>query len=125
MIEGWPLEDALYMTVLTVTTVGFQEVRPLSQMGRVFTMFLILAGVGGVLYILTAMVTFFVDRHLGAAWRRRRMKNKVEKLDRHFILCGYGRVGAAAAEKTAANTTSETRSLSIGHQGLIVGNFAP
>lgn len=97
VVEGWPLDDALYMTVTTVTTVGFQEVRPLSPLGRFFTIGLILAGVGGALYILTAMVTFLLERHLGTAWRRRRMKNRVAKLDRHFILCGYDRVGREVA----------------------------
>lgn len=96
-IEGWPLYDALYMTIITITTVGFGEVHPLSPVGRGFTMGLLVAGVGAAMYTLTALVGFFVERQFEPNFRRRRMRNHVAKLDRHFILCGYDRVGREVA----------------------------
>ena len=65
LIEGWSFLDALYMTVTTVTTVGFREVQPMHTAGRVFTMFLILLGVGVALYILVGIVTLVVEGSLG------------------------------------------------------------
>jgi len=96
-IEGWPFLDALYMTVTTLATVGFGEVHPLSAAGRIFTIGLIILGVGGALYTLTAIVQWVFEGHLGQAWERRRMQRRVDGLDRHFILCGYGRVGRQVA----------------------------
>ncbi len=92
-IENWNFIDSLYMTVITVTTVGFQEVHPLSTGGRIFTMFLIVLGVGTALYILVGVVTVVVEGELGEAWGVRRMKSKIDALRNHYILCGFGRVG--------------------------------
>ncbi|MGD0116326.1 MAG: potassium channel protein [Dehalococcoidia bacterium] len=92
-IEGWSFLDALYMTVITITTVGFQEVHPLSGGGRIFTMFLIILGVGTALYILVGVVTLVIEGELGEAWGVRRMKAKIQALRNHYILCGFGRVG--------------------------------
>ena len=92
---GLPL-DLLYMTVITVTTVGFEEVHPLSQGGRIFTIFLILGGVGTAFYILTNIVQVTLEGEYGL-FRRQRMEARIRKLNNHFILCGYGRVGEAIA----------------------------
>ena len=92
-IEGWSFVDSLYMTVITITTVGFQEVHPLSTGGRIFTMCLILLGVGTALYILVGVVTLIIEGELGEAWGVRRMKAKIDALSNHYILCGFGRVG--------------------------------
>ncbi|HUS82272.1 MAG TPA: potassium channel family protein [Dehalococcoidia bacterium] len=92
-IEGWSFMDALYMTVITVSTVGFEEVQPLSTGGRVFTIFLIILGVGTAFYILLGAVTIVIEGELGEAWGVRRMKSKIEALRNHYILCGFGRVG--------------------------------
>jgi len=93
LIEGWSLLDALYMTVTTVTTVGFREVQPMHTAGRVFTMFLILLGVGVALYILVGIVTLVVEGKLGLALGERRMRARIQALRNHYILCGFGRVG--------------------------------
>lgn len=93
IIEGWSFLDALYMTVISVTTVGYNEVRPLSDGGRVFTIFVILFGVGTALYILTILVQTVVEGELAAAFGVRRMQARIDALSDHYILCGYGRVG--------------------------------
>ena len=93
LIEGWSLLDAVYMTVTTVTTVGFREIQPLSTAGRIFTIFLILLGVGVALYILVGIVSLVVEGKLGLALGERRMRAKIQALRNHYILCGFGRVG--------------------------------
>jgi len=97
VIEGWSFIDALYMTIITITTVGFAEVHPLSEAGKVFSIFIIIGGVGGALYTLTAMVQYILEGQFGITMGRRRMKAKIAKLKGHFILCGYGRVGQEIA----------------------------
>jgi len=96
VIEGWNLFDALYMTVITIATVGFGEVHPLSTGGRVFTIILTLGGVGTAFYILNSLVKATLEGEFGI-FRRRRMEARIKKLNNHFILCGYGRVGEAIA----------------------------
>jgi voltage-gated potassium channel len=97
IIEGWSLFDALYMTIITITTVGYAEVHPLSTDGRVFTMVLVVGGVGGALYALVGIMQFVVEGQFGTTLARRRMDNRISQLRRHFILCGYGRVGEEIA----------------------------
>ena len=97
LIEGWPVTDAVYMTIITVTTVGYGEVHPLSSVGRIFSIFLIVGGVSGAFFVLSAIVEYVVEGRLGITRRRRQMKAKIAKLKDHFILCGYGRVGEEIA----------------------------
>jgi voltage-gated potassium channel len=97
LIEGWSFIDALFMTITTITTVGFMEVHPLDSAGRLFTIFLIIGGVGGALYSLTAIVHYVMEGQLGMTLGRRRMKMRISSLKDHFILCGYGRVGEEIA----------------------------
>jgi len=97
VIEGWTFLDSIYMTITTITTVGFREVHPLSEAGRIFSIFLIIGGVGGALYILTTIMGYLIEGQFDITLGRRRMKNKIARLKKHFILCGYGRVGEAIA----------------------------
>ncbi len=97
VIEGWGLLDALYMTITTITTVGFKEVRELSTGGRLFTMALILCGVGVILYGLVTIVEYAIKAQLSGVFKRRAVKRQVDKLDGHYIICGYGRVGESVA----------------------------
>lgn len=97
-IEGWTLLEAFYMTVTTLATVGFGEVHPLSPAGRIFTICLIFLGVGGVLYLLTTMMQFVFEGHLGRDLERRRMQHKIDGLREHFLMCGFGRVGRQVAQ---------------------------
>ena len=97
VVEGWSLLDSAYMTILTLTTVGYEEVHPLSSTGRIFTIFLMVAGVGVMLYVLTSVVNLAVAHEVGSLFRRRRMRAQMAKLNDHFIVCGFGRVGREVA----------------------------
>jgi voltage-gated potassium channel len=106
LIEGWGLLDSLYMTVTTIFTVGFGEVHPLSRGGVVFTLVLIVGGVGTILYGIGRMVEFVIDGQLSGVFRRRAVRRHVDKLDSHFIVCGYGRVGGVVARHFADHGAS-------------------
>ncbi len=97
LIEDWSWFDALFMTVITVTTIGFREAFPLSRAGEIFTMLLVLGGVGTAFYILTSLVRYIFEGELGIIIGRQRMEAKIRRLNDHFILCGYGRVGQSIA----------------------------
>lgn len=99
---GFGLLEALYQTVTTVATVGFREVHPLSAAGMVFTMGLIILGAGTVLYNLGLLVEAVTEGHLRVHLERRRMDNDIDQLHGHVIICGFGRVGRAAAEHLTA-----------------------
>jgi voltage-gated potassium channel len=98
-IEGWSFVDALYMTVITLSTVGYEEVHGLSDAGKIFSTVLIVFGVGVMLYGLTNMVQYFIEGQFLNIWGRRRMKDKISKLTGHIILCGYGQVGRQVARE--------------------------
>jgi hypothetical protein len=108
LIEGWSLLDSLFMTVTTIFTVGFGEVHPLSRGGQIFTLLLIIGGVGTILYGLGRMVEFVIGGQLSGMFRRRAVRRQVDKLDSHFIVCGYGRVGEAVARHFAAHGSTVT-----------------
>jgi voltage-gated potassium channel len=96
MVLGFGFLDALYQTVTTITTVGFREVNPLGPAGEVFTMVLILTGVGTALYALGALLEGFMEGELRSHVGRRRMDRSIERMRGHVIICGWGRVGTAA-----------------------------
>jgi voltage-gated potassium channel len=99
LIEHYPVFDAFYMTLITVTTVGYAEIRPLSQAGRVFNSFLIAFGASVVLLAIGAMTQTVIELELNQYFGKRRIKGMIDKLENHFIVCGYGRVGRGAAEE--------------------------
>jgi len=94
LIEGWSILDSLYAAAQTVTTVGYGDVTPATRNGRLFAMLFMLAGVGVVLYALTATVHAIVQSELVATFGERRQSRKMSKLRNHFIVCGAGRVGS-------------------------------
>ena len=94
IVEDVSFGDALYMTVITISTVGYQEEFPLSDGGRLLTGVIIVLGVGTALYTAATGVEIGLERFLGGEVRRRRMNRQIERLDGHVIVCGYGRVGA-------------------------------
>lgn len=93
MIEGWDLLDSMYMTIITLATVGYGEVHSVSRAGRIFTMLLIFFGVGFCLYVAGAMVQFMIEGRIRAILGRRRLDKQIGRLKNHHIVCGYGRIG--------------------------------
>src|ERR687895_2363432 len=101
VFEGWSVLDALYMTVITLTTVGYKEVRPLDATGQLWTMALLITGVGTLFYAAVSTVEFVVEGTIRGYFGRRRMEAAIRKLNGHYILCGYGRVGRQVAAEFA------------------------
>lgn len=101
LIEGWPWFDGLYMVITTLTTIGYQEVHPLSHAGRIFNIFVILAGVSLVLVTVGALTQALLEFELQSFFGRRRMERKIGRLSDHYIICGAGRVGRSAARELA------------------------
>src|ERR1051325_7336211 len=97
VIEHWPPFDAFYMTLTTMTTVGYMEIHPLSRAGRIFNSFLIFFGVSVIFIAIGAMTQTIIELEFGDAIGKRRNKRMIDKLKDHFIICGYGRVGRGAA----------------------------
>lgn len=98
-IEGWSVLDALYMAAISITTVGYAEVQPLSTEGRLLTMALIAVGLSVLWYGLSVLVGVAVAGELGKEWELRRMEQRLARTTDHFVLCGFGRVGRAIAEQ--------------------------
>ena len=99
LIERWPLDDSVYMTVITLTTVGFKEVRELGDAGRLWTMLTAIVGVGIIFGSIGLVAESVLSEVASGRRERRRMAGSVAALKGHFILCGYGRVGSTAARE--------------------------
>ena len=93
IIEDWGFLDALYMTVITISTVGYREVNQVGNLGRIFTIFVVFTGVGFSLYVAAAVVQFMVEGRIRIILGRRRLDKKIDRLKNHYIVCGYGRIG--------------------------------
>ena len=101
-IEGWSLLDAAYMLVITLFTVGFREAHPLSDLGRIFTMSLIVSGVGTAIYTVGQAGELIVEGQLFGYRRKKQMKKKLKEMKDHFIICGFGRVGHEVFDELSA-----------------------
>lgn len=93
LIEGWALFDSLYMTVITLATVGYKEVQPLSVAGKGFTIVLIICGTGIIAYAIGSLVQLMVEGQLRRVLGRKKLEKQINKLSDHYIVCGYGRIG--------------------------------
>ncbi|MEW6079889.1 MAG: potassium channel protein [Thermodesulfobacteriota bacterium] len=93
VIEGWDFLDAFYMTIITVTTVGYGEIHTLSRSGRIFTIAVIFMGYGLFIYVAGSVIQFMVDGKIRAILGRRKVDSKIKRLRNHHIVCGYGRIG--------------------------------
>ncbi len=102
LMSGYSWVDALYMTVITITTVGFGEVQPLDDVSKIFTIFLILASVVIVGYALTVITEYILSKNDVEELKQRKMQKKIDSLKNHIIICGYGRNGKQAAVKLLA-----------------------
>ena len=100
-IEGWPAVDSLYMTITTLSTVGYGEIHPLSGAGRLFASLLIVGGLGTALYTLTRLGQTVLESELLGGIGRRRMRSQLRNLENHFIVCGFGRFAKPVAEELA------------------------
>ncbi|TWU42657.1 potassium channel family protein [Novipirellula artificiosorum] len=93
LVEGWSLLDAAYMTVITISTVGYNEVRPLSDRSRVFVMFYLIGGLGVFLFAIVQLGELIVRAELRTWLRRRGMISTLHSVKNHFVVCGFGRMG--------------------------------
>lgn len=102
LIEGWGLLESIYMTVITVATVGFREMHPMSAAGHVFTIGLIIAGVGGIAYSIGTIAEYMVEGHFRTMLEGRRMAKRINELQDHYVVVGMGRVGSVVCNALAA-----------------------
>ncbi len=103
LLEGWGLFDSLYMTIITLTTVGYEEVHRLSATGRVFTIILILTGVGAMFYALGVGARVLIEGEIRDILGRRKLNKKIKSLKNHYIICGYGRMGKIVCKEMIQN----------------------
>lgn len=101
-VEGWTLLESFYMMVITLATVGYQEVRPLSDAGRLMTACLILGGVGSFAYLVGSFSQVLVEGKLQNFWGRVKVQKRIDKLSNHFIVCGFGRIGSVVVREIVA-----------------------
>jgi voltage-gated potassium channel len=100
-IEGWTVLEGFYMTVITISTIGFKEVHDLSAHGQLFTLFIIFCGIGVMGYAIVAGTSMIVEGELNRIFSRRRSMKAISRLQDHFIICGYGRMGSFICEQLA------------------------
>jgi voltage-gated potassium channel len=96
VIEDWNLFDSLYMTIITVSTTGYKEVFPLSMMGKIFTMFLVIFGISFLFYALGKLNIFLFERNI---FRNKKMQTRINRLNMHYIICGFGKIGKKIAQE--------------------------
>lgn len=101
LVEGWSVWDALYMTVISVTTAGYKEVHPMSRPGELLTMAVLTVGVATVLYTFSFLMAHVVEGDLHQRWVNRRRARMLDELQEHFIICGFGRIGRIIADEFA------------------------
>lgn len=97
IIDGYTLFDALYMTIITIFTVGYGEVEPLSMGGKIFTVFLIITSFGTFAYAVSSITRFVLDGEFNQLYKSKKLNSAIEKLSGHVIICGFGRNGRQAA----------------------------
>src|SRR5215471_23371 len=126
-LEGWNWFDGFYMVVTTLTTIGYQEVHPLSHAGRVFNVFVIVAGVSLLLLGVGLLSQALLEFELQSFFGRRRMEREISRLDGHFIICGMGRVGRKVARELARKPApfviidnSEAKRARFAHENWLV-----
>jgi len=102
LLEGWSAFDALYMTVITLATVGFREVHELTPEGKAFTILLIIFGAGIIAYAVGSLIQLTVEGQLRQLLGRKKLQKQIAKLQGHYIICGYGRIGTLICREFAA-----------------------
>jgi len=105
-IEGWNYLDSIYMTIITMTTVGFKEIHDLSFNGKLFTIILIIGGVGTALYALSTGAKLVLEGELQEIYGRKRLEKKLKELKNHYIICGHGRMGKIISRELKGKNSS-------------------
>jgi voltage-gated potassium channel len=105
VIEAWHLLDSLYMTVITITTVGYGEIRAVDEIGRIFTILLIFMGMGIMAYTLGMVAQNMVELQVRSILGRRKMDSEIRSIKNHYILCGYGRIGRIISQELKVKRT--------------------
>ena len=103
LIEGWSFFDSFYMTLITMTTIGYTEVHSLSKAGRFFNISLIIFGVGVVAYTASNLIRFVLEGEIQKALGRRKMEKMIHNMRDHYIICGYGRMGSIICRELKSN----------------------
>ncbi len=103
MVEKMSFFDALYMTIITISTVGFSEIQPLTLQGRILTMVVIIASISVGAYSIGILVRMFIEGELRKSFERRRVEQQIKNLNDHFIICGYGRIGRIICRELLAD----------------------
>ena len=98
-LEGWSLFDGFYMTIITITTIGFGEIHPLGFHGRIFTVFLVLIGMGVFFYALFTSSQLLIEGEVEKILTRRRSMKAVQRIKNHFVVCGFGRMGSFVCQQ--------------------------
>jgi len=106
LVEGWRLLDALYMTVITLATVGFKEVHDLSDQGKLFTMLLIVFGVSTLGYMVSSVAQLMFEGQIQQIIGRKKVEKRIDALKDHYIICGFGRIGSMICRELAANNVA-------------------
>src|SRR5919204_2122456 len=105
LVERWNVFDAFFMTLITISTVGYEEVHPLDAWGRLFSVTLIVGGVGTMLYAFGVFAEALTSGYFVIYGRRRQLDTRINALKSHFIVCGYGRIGTQIVANFVAHKT--------------------
>jgi len=106
IFEDMPVFDAFYMTIITISSVGFSEVKPLSQVGRIITIIVIVSGISVLTYTLGQVARIFVEGELRRILGRRKLEKQISKLNNHYIICGFGRIGSIISRELSDENIS-------------------
>ncbi len=105
-LEGWSFLDSIYMTIITIATIGFGETHPLDTKGKIFTIFLIIVGLGGATYFFSLLSKTILEGELHEYFGRKKMQGIIDKLENHIIICGFGRFGSYIAKEFSRQNVS-------------------
>ena len=106
LFEDMPLFEAFYMTIITISTVGFSEIRPLTVVGRSITLVIIVLGISAGTYTIGVIVRWFVEGELRKIFGRRKLQKQMADLKNHFIVCGFGRIGRIICQELSVRKTT-------------------
>ena len=122
-IEKWRFLDAIYMTVITLSTVGFKEIHDLSDSGKLFTMILIVVGVSVLGYIVGSLAQIMFEGQIQRVIGRKKVEKKIEALKSHYIICGFGRIGSLICKEFTSNKLPFEKA-TLAKRAVVIGKLA-